>query len=101
MHVCVPGVEWQPDFIKFWLNAEVVDGVVQGTVINTIPSSEWYAQNSSGQRYPGNAPFNQPFNIILNVAVGGDWPCSIQGCCDNMALPADMVVSLVEVWEMA
>ena len=80
MHVCVPGVEWQPDFIKFWLNAEVVDGVV---------------------RYPGNAPFNQPFNIILNVAVGGDWPCSIQGCCDNMALPADMVVSLVEVWEMA
>ena len=118
--------------MTFWLDAEVVNGVIAGgTKISTIPSSEWYSLNAAGDRYPGtladcarvapaipfqhrlgtvvvsvpclwpgNAPFDQPFNIILNVAVGGSWPCSVSGCCDNIALPADMVVSTVEVWEL-
>lgn len=94
------GVEWQPTFMTFWFDASVVNGVVQGTKINTIPSSVWYSQNSSGQRYPGNAPFNVPTNIILNVAIGGNWPCGA-GCCSNIAVPADMFIYNVQIWEQA
>jgi beta-glucanase (GH16 family) len=95
------GVEWQPTFMTFWFDAQVVNGVVQGTQILTVPSSVWYSQNSSGQRYPGNAPFNVPTNIVLNVAIGGSWPCSIQGCCDNIAVPANMDIYNVQIWEQA
>ncbi|OMJ68180.1 hypothetical protein SteCoe_34443 [Stentor coeruleus] len=93
------GVEWQPTFMNFWFDASIVNGVVQGTKILSVPSSQWYSQNSSGQKYPGNAPFNVPTNIILNVAVGGSWPCSVSGCCSNVAVPASMIVYNVQIWE--
>ena len=47
------GVEWQPSFMTFWFDAQVVNGVVQGRQILTVPSSVWYSQNSNGQRFPG------------------------------------------------
>jgi beta-glucanase (GH16 family) len=95
------GVEWQATFMTFWFDAQVVNGVVQGTKILTVPSSVWYSENSNGQRYPGNAPFNVATGIVLNVAIGGNWPCSIQGCCENVAVPANMDVYNVQIWEMA
>ena len=36
------------------------------------------------------APFDEtnPFNIILNIAVGGDWPCNVGASCgDSRADP--------------
>ena len=94
------GVEWQPSYIRFWFDSEVVNGEIQGTTFNEVTSDQWYSMNDQGVHYPGNAPFNTPFNIILNVAIGGGWPCSVAGCCDNVAVPASMVVDFVEVWEM-
>ena len=95
------GVEWQPSFMTFWFDAYVEDGVVKGTEIFKIDSYHWYSEKSDGQRWPGNAPFNLPFNIILNVAIGGNWPCSIGGCCDNVAVPNQMEVYNVQIWEEA
>ena len=92
------GVEWQPTFMTFWFDASVVNGVVQGTQIFSIPSSQWYSLKTDGSRWPGNAPFNVPFNIILNVAIGGNWPCGV-GCCNNIAVPASMYVYNVQIWE--
>jgi len=57
--------------------------------------------NNSGQRYGGNAPFNQPMNIILNLAIGGNWPCSISGCCSSVNAPAQMEIYSVQIWEVA
>jgi beta-glucanase (GH16 family) len=94
------GVEWQPSFIRFWLDSEVSNGSIQGTVFNTVPSSDWYSTNAQGVRFADNAPFNTPFNIVLNLAIGGNWPCSVSGCCENVAVPARMVVDFVEVWEL-
>ncbi|CAG9321811.1 unnamed protein product [Blepharisma stoltei] len=96
------GVDWQPNYINFWYDAQIVNGqITGGTLISSISSSNWYSQNSNGQRYPGNAPFNQPFNIILNLAIGGSWPCSVPGCCSNVAVPAQLTIFNVQVWEVA
>ena len=93
------GVEWQPTFMQFWFDASVVNGEVQGTKIINAPASVWYSQNAQGQRFPGNAPFNVPTNIVLNLALGGWWPCSVSGCCDNLNVPVNMYVYNVQVWE--
>ncbi len=43
-------------------------------------------------------PFNKPFFLILNVAVGGDWG-GVQGV-DNTAFPTAMLVDYVKVFKM-
>ena len=56
----------------------------------------WLTQNSwssTGGDFP--APFDQPFYIILNTAVGGSFPGDE---VDNAALPASMLVDWVRVY---
>jgi beta-glucanase (GH16 family) len=43
-------------------------------------------------------PFNKPFHLLLNVAVGGNWG-GVQGV-DNTAFPATMDVDYVRVYKM-
>jgi beta-glucanase (GH16 family) len=43
-------------------------------------------------------PFNKPFFLILNVAIGGDWG-GVQGV-DNSIFPATMQVDYVKVYKM-
>lgn len=50
----------------------------------------WY---SSGGAFP--APFDQPFYILINVAVGGNWPGSPDG---STVLPVTMEVDWVRVY---
>ena len=55
-------IEWNPGVIRWY-----VDGV------QYFETSDWFSALDGEERaYP--APFNQPFHVILNVAVGGDWP---------------------------
>lgn len=86
--------------MTFYYDAEVVNGEIQGTVISSISSEHWFAQ-SNGTYYPPPAPFDEKFKIILNVAVGGYWPCNT--CCsggvDSFALPAEMEIFYVRVYE--
>ena len=69
-----------------------------GTSLDYITSSHWYSEKPNGTHYPGNAPFNQPFNIILNLAIGGNFPCS-ENCCGRPDLPEYMQIFQVDVWE--
>ncbi len=57
------GMEWEPDEIRFY-----VDGELHHTVNN------WYTavEGEDSVTYP--APFDQPFFLQMNLAVGGDWP---------------------------
>eukprot|EP00359_Climacostomum_virens_P002824 CAMPEP_0204910298 /NCGR_PEP_ID=MMETSP1397-20131031/8851_1 /ASSEMBLY_ACC=CAM_ASM_000891 /TAXON_ID=49980 /ORGANISM="Climacostomum Climacostomum virens, Strain Stock W-24" /LENGTH=241 /DNA_ID=CAMNT_0052080413 /DNA_START=142 /DNA_END=864 /DNA_ORIENTATION=+ len=96
------GVDWQPDFITFYIDAQMINGEISGgTLINRISSNNWWSANAEGQSYGQGAPYNQPFNIILNLAVGGDWPCSVSGCCNSAAVPAELEIFKVQVWEKA
>ena len=55
-------IEWYPGVIRWYM-----DGV------QYYETSDWFSALDGEERaYP--APFNQPFHVILNVAVGGDWP---------------------------
>lgn len=73
-------VEWEPNEIR-WL----IDGVLYQT------QTDWYSENGP---YP--APFNQRFYMLLNVAVGGDWP----GDPDSTTqFPTTMQVDYVRVYQ--
>lgn len=54
--------EWEPEEIRFY-----VDGEHYFTV------NEWFTKKDGQDKEKYPAPFNQPFYIILNVAVGGNW----------------------------
>ncbi len=50
--------------------------------------------SSTGAPYP--APFNQRFHLLLNVAVGGNWPGSPD---ETTVFPQEMVIDYVRVYE--
>ena len=53
--------EWLPGKITYYVDGE-----------EYFSTSDWYCKSVSEKEFP--APFDTPFYIILNVAVGGDWP---------------------------
>jgi hypothetical protein len=63
-------VEWEEDEIRWY---------VDGVHYQTQTSEGWYNYVWGGQETgfvvaSDRAPFDQVFHLILNVAVGGDWP---------------------------
>jgi len=75
-------LEWEENAMRWY-----VDGLLYATQTN------WYTNNAP---YP--APFNQRFHMILNVAVGGNWP----GDPDNSTrFPQSMLVDYVRVYKKA
>lgn len=59
----VYAVEWDPGEMRFYC-----DGILYHTV------DDWFTAIPGLMPKPFPAPFNQTFYIILNVAVGGEWP---------------------------
>ncbi|EFN59705.1 hypothetical protein CHLNCDRAFT_133261 [Chlorella variabilis] len=70
-----------------------VDGVESGTFLprEKDPAGWW----TSDQSAPPDAPFNQPFYLILNLAVGGLWPDPPDS---TTPFPATFAVDYVRVW---
>ncbi len=56
-------VEWEPGKINWY---------VDGKLIHT--ENDWYSATEGQGEITYPAPFDQPFYIILNLAVGGNWP---------------------------
>jgi beta-glucanase (GH16 family) len=55
-----------------------------------------YATGNIANDVNSTGAFNKPFFIILNMAVGGDWPGSF---VDTTKLPATMLVDYVRVYQ--
>jgi beta-glucanase (GH16 family) len=72
-------VEWEPERISFML-----DGSVYKTVVRSeLPvGAAW--------------PFQHPFFLLLDLAVGGEWPGSPNAATH---FPAQMLVDWVRVWQ--
>lgn len=72
------GVEWKPDEVAF-----VFDGSVYATVSrdDLAPGDPW--------------PFQHPNFLLLNLAVGGDWPGSPNA---STQFPAQMLVDWVRIY---
>ena len=75
----VYAVEWEPDTIRFYLDANL------------------YVAFSAAQWPPGGTwVFDHRFFLILNVAIGGDWPGSPD---DSTEFPQTMLVDYVRVYK--
>jgi beta-glucanase (GH16 family) len=72
-------VEWEPDAVRFYLDANLYA---------TFNSADWPAG--------GSWVFNHRFFLILNVAVGGDWPGPPD---DTTEFPQTMLVDYVRVYK--
>ncbi len=72
----------------------LIDGVPYQT------QSNWYCNiGNSSSRYPYPAPFNVPFFIIMDLALGGDYVNNPSADVINALLPAEMQVDYVRVWD--
>jgi beta-glucanase (GH16 family) len=73
-------LDWRPDSIRIG-----VDGRAYMKVLNNQPGGR------------GAWPFDAPFHMILNLAMGGNWAAA-KGM-DDAALPQRMLVDYVRVWQ--
>lgn len=72
-------VEWDPQQIRFYVDQKLYET----QTIDSIPSSKRWV-------------FDHPFFLLLNLAVGGDWPGSPDS---STAFPAKMLVDYVRVYK--
>lgn len=92
-HIGVPGasktfhvyaMDWTADSVKFYVDEQPVFAYGnQHLADSKAAASQW--------------PFNHPFFVILNVAVGGDW--GGQKGIDNAAFPQSMLVDWVRIYQ--
>jgi len=72
-------VEWDPDSVAFYVDENMY---VKRTRADLKPDWKW--------------AFDKPFFLILNLAIGGDWPGSPDS---STHFPAEMLVDYVRVYE--
>lgn len=56
-------VEWEPGEMRFYTDDELV-----------LTVNDWFTAVQGEDEKPYPAPFDQPFFVQMNLAVGGDWP---------------------------
>jgi len=80
----VYAIEWEPDEVRWYLD---------GQLYYTLTSSTWFSSNASGNN---RAPFDVDFHLLLNVAVGGQFPGSPNG---SSVFPQTMEIDWVRVFQ--
>lgn len=82
----VYALEWEPGVLRWFVDDEMF-----------YETSSWYAMDAEGEEYAYPAPFDVPFYIVLNLAVGGQFDDYRKP--DDGDLPAQMLVDYVRVYE--
>jgi len=82
----VYSVVWEEDNVKWY---------VDGKFFLKVNRSQWY---SAGAPNNPNAPFDQPFYLIMNLAVGGHFDGGLTP--DASDIPATMQVDYVRVYQV-
>ncbi|WP_291843520.1 glycoside hydrolase family 16 protein [Maricaulis sp.] len=82
-------IEWTPAGITWF---------VDGEAYATQTPEDWYTEGLSEAATPA-APFDKPFHLLLNLAIGGNWPESenLGGVADH-SFPRAMRVDFVRVF---
>lgn len=75
-------LEWEPGNLKWYVDGKMI-----------FIEKEWYSACEGGNIAPYPAPFDQPYYLILNLAIGGNWPGnpSKETNFENEALYVDYV----------
>lgn len=82
-------VDWQTDHMDFY-----IDGAKYFTVNATDATWGTGVQGAASSTAPNGWPFNQPFYLIMNLAVGGAWP----GAPDPKYSSFDFVIDYARVY---
>ena len=92
-------VEWEPDIVRFYVHESF-----EAAFRKTRGSADFPVHSTTGRPSVGEllvwkpgSPwvFDHPFFLILNVAVGGDWPGSPE---NTTQFPQQMLVDYVRVY---
>lgn len=79
-------VEWEPGIIRWYVDDECYFSL-----------DSWYGKGAANaEDYTWPAPFDVPFYILLNMAVGGTFDSEAN--LDNAEFPAEMYVDFVRVY---
>ena len=76
------GIIWSPGMIQFYVDN---------------PANVYFVEDATNIPADGEWVFNHPFSLVLNLAVGGDWPGDPNASTPN---PADMLVDYVRVYKI-
>lgn len=79
------GLTWQPGRISW-----AVDGI-------EYASTECWESMTKGISFP--QPFDQPFYLTINLAVGGVFDYECKGAVDDEALPGEFLIDYVRVYQ--
>ena len=79
-------MEWEPGKISFYVDDKL-----------TKTETKWYTSTDGVGVVTYPAPFDQEFYVILNVAVGGNWPGNPDATTDFSK--AQMLVDYVKVYQ--
>ena len=83
-------VEWSEDLIEWFVNDESVF---------SMTSDEWFTASVDKTKNP-NAPFDQPFYLMLNLAVGGNLSLeNNEKRFEPSTFPTALIVDWVRVYE--
>lgn len=75
------GIEWSKDYIKFYIDDKLFFESFKGQNGRVSSNEGW--------------PFDKPYYLILNLAVGGNWG----GDVDDSILPAEMQIDYVRIYQ--
>ena len=77
------GIEWNKDSISFYINGKLFYTSKKGENVRVSTNEGW--------------PFDKPYYMILNLAIGGNWGGEI----DDTIFPCEMVIDYVRVYKKA
>lgn len=89
-----PWQEWRIYSVEW--GAGLIQWFVDGKLFLQLYSDMWYTDSSVGASRP-HAPFDQPFYLMINLAVGGNLVEKNGGGFNPEAFPAEMLVDWVRV----
>ena len=81
-------VEWDPGEMRFYTDGELV-----------LTVNDWFTAVQGEEDKPYPAPFNQPFFVQMNLAVGGNWPGNPDETTDFSK--AEFQIDYVRVYQKA
>lgn len=88
-------IEWEKGEIRWY-----VDDVHYATQTQDGWWTHYKDENDQLQSGPDDAPFNQKFHMLLNLAIGGGWAANVNHKGIDPALEhADMLVDYVRVYQ--
>ena len=89
-------VEWEPGEIRFYVDDQLTRTYDHWWSCSRLKDGQGVIARSAADLNPWPAPFDQPFFLVMNVAVGGNFPGAPNAATK---FPAEMVVDYVRVYD--